>query len=52
MYERSGYDGGRFENRVADRELVERIFKKLPKICYCLWLYENDGLSCAEIAQP
>src|SRR5437588_9782766 len=30
MYERSGYDGGRFEKRVADRELVERVFKQLP----------------------
>jgi RNA polymerase sigma-70 factor (ECF subfamily) len=51
MYERNGYDGGRFENRVADRELVERVFKQLPeKYAICLWLYENDGLSCAEIA--
>ena len=52
MYERSGYDGGRFEKRVADREIVERVFKQLPyKYAICLWLYENDGLSCAEIAQ-
>jgi len=51
MYERNAYDGGRFENRVADRELVERVFKQLPeKYAICLWLYENDGLSCAEIA--
>jgi RNA polymerase sigma-70 factor, ECF subfamily len=51
MYERGGYDGGRFESRVADREIVERIFKQLPpKYAVCLWLYENDGLSCAEIA--
>src|SRR6266699_3461215 len=51
MYERNGYDGGRFENRVADRELVERVLKQLPeKYAICLWLYENDGLSCAEIA--
>ena len=48
---RSGYDGGRFENRVADREIVERVFKQFPeKYAICLWLYENDGLSCAEIA--
>ena len=52
LYERNGYDGGRFESRVADREIVERVFKKLPpKYAVCLWLYENDGLSCAEIAQ-
>jgi RNA polymerase sigma-70 factor, ECF subfamily len=52
LYERNGYDGGRFENRVADREIVERVFRQLPtKYASCLWLYENDGLSCAEIAQ-
>ncbi len=52
MYERGGYDGGRFEGRVADREIVERVFKQLPqKYAVCLWLYENDGLSCAEIAE-
>jgi RNA polymerase sigma-70 factor (ECF subfamily) len=52
LYERGGYDGGRFENRVADREIVERVMKQLqPKYAVCLWLYEHDGLSCAEIAQ-
>ncbi|GCE20392.1 RNA polymerase sigma factor [Dictyobacter kobayashii] len=52
MYERNGYDGGRFESRVADREIVERVFRQLPqKYSVCLWLYENDGLSCAEIAE-
>ena len=50
-YERNGYDGGRFESRVADREIVQRVFQQLPqKYAICLWLYENDGLSCAEIA--
>jgi RNA polymerase sigma-70 factor (ECF subfamily) len=52
LYERNGYDGGRFESRVADREIVERVFQQLPpKYGVCLWLYENDGLSCAEIAE-
>src|SRR3989442_8334335 len=52
MYERGGYDGGRFESRVADGAIVERVFKQLPpKYAVCLWLYENDGLSCAEIAE-
>ncbi len=52
LYERGSYDGGRFENRVADREIVERLFKQLPpKYAVCLWLYENDGRSCAEIAE-
>ena len=51
LYERNGYDGGRFESNVADREIVERVMKQLqPKYASCLWLYENDGLSCAEIA--
>src|SRR6266568_1799585 len=51
LYERGGYDGSRFENRVADREIVERILRQLPpKYAVCLWLYENDGHSCAEIA--
>src|SRR5215469_5206575 len=52
LYERGSYDGARFENRVADREIVERIFKQLPpKYAICLWFYENDGLSCAQIAE-
>lgn len=52
FYERGGYDGGRFENRVADREIVERVMNQLqPKYAICLWLYEHDGRSCAEIAQ-
>src|SRR5690242_17970291 len=52
LYERSGYDGGRFESHVADREIVERVFRQLPKkYAICLWLYEMDGLSCAEIAE-
>lgn len=52
LYERNSYDGGRFESRVADREIVEHVFKQLPpKYAACLWLYENDGLSCAEIAE-
>jgi RNA polymerase sigma-70 factor, ECF subfamily len=52
MYERGGYDGGRFENRVAAQEIVKRVFEQLPKkYAMCLWLYENEGLSCAEIAR-
>src|SRR5437879_8460706 len=52
LYERGSYDGGRFENRFADCEIVQRIFIELPpKYAVCLWLYENDGLSCAQIAE-
>ncbi|HEX8730472.1 MAG TPA: sigma-70 family RNA polymerase sigma factor [Ktedonobacterales bacterium] len=47
----SGYDGGRFEQRVADREIVERVLSRLPeKYAACLLLYEHEGFSCAEIA--
>lgn len=48
----NGYDGGRFEQRVADREIVERVLKRLPdKYRACLLLYEHEGFSCAEIAE-
>ncbi|HEX9067934.1 MAG TPA: RNA polymerase sigma factor, partial [Ktedonobacterales bacterium] len=47
-----GYDGGRFEQHVADRELVNAVLQKLPeKYRSCLLLYEHEGFSCAEIAQ-
>ncbi|MGH2516513.1 MAG: RNA polymerase sigma factor [Ktedonobacterales bacterium] len=47
-----GYDGGRFEQRVADREIVQSILNKLPqKYASCLLLYEHEGFSCAEIAE-
>ncbi|MFI5272014.1 MAG: RNA polymerase sigma factor [Ktedonobacterales bacterium] len=47
-----GYDGGRFEQRVADREIVEAVLHKLPeKYATCLVLYEHEGFSCAEIAE-
>jgi len=48
----SGYDGGRFEQRVADREVVQRVLRRLPeKYAKCLLLYEYEGFSCAEIAE-
>lgn len=48
----AGYDGGRFEQRVADREIVESVLKRLPpKYATCLLLYEHEGFSCAEIAE-
>lgn len=47
----ASYDGGRFEQSVADREVVERVLKRLPeKYAACLLLYEHEGFSCAEIA--
>jgi len=48
----AGYDGGRFEQHVADREIVESVLKRLPpKYAACLLLYEHEGFSCAEIAE-
>ena len=47
-----GYDGARFEQRVADREIVQRVLNRLPsKYAACLLLYEHEGFSCAEIAE-
>ena len=47
-----GYDGGRFEQRVADREVVDSVLNRLPpKYKSCLLLYEHEGFSCAEIAE-
>jgi RNA polymerase sigma-70 factor, ECF subfamily len=46
-----GYDGARFEQHVADREVVQHVLEKLPeKYAICLLLYEYEGFSCAEIA--
>jgi RNA polymerase sigma-70 factor (ECF subfamily) len=46
------YDGARFEQRVADREIVQRVLDRLPsKYAVCLLLYEHEGFSCAEIAE-
>lgn len=46
-----GYRAGCFGDVVADRELVERVFRRLPpRSAVCLWLYEQEGLSCVEIA--
>ena len=48
----SSYDGGRFEQQVADREIVQSILQRLPpKYATCLLLYEHEGFSCAEIAE-
>jgi RNA polymerase sigma-70 factor (ECF subfamily) len=48
----NGYDGGRFEQHVADRDVVASVLNKLPeKYRTCLVLYEHEGFSCAEIAE-
>jgi RNA polymerase sigma-70 factor (ECF subfamily) len=51
VYDGGGNQGGRFEQRVADREIVEKVLSKLPeKYSVCLLLYEHQGFSCNEIA--
>src|SRR4051794_28741999 len=38
-----GYDGGRFEQHVADREVVQTVLKRLPpKYASCLLLYQHE----------
>ena len=52
-YSAFSYRGELFENCIADQEIVKHILWKRmeTKHSLCLWLYENDGLSCAEIAK-
>ena len=51
LYDGGSYNGGRFEQRVADREIVDKVLSKLPeKYATCLLLYEHEGFSCNEIA--
>jgi RNA polymerase sigma-70 factor, ECF subfamily len=51
LYDGGSYNGGRFEQRVADREIVDTVLSKLPvKYTTCLLLYEHEGFSCNEIA--
>lgn len=51
LYDGGSYNGGRFEQRVADREIVDKVLGKLPeKYSVCLLLYEHEGFSCNEIA--
>lgn len=51
LYDGGSYTGGRFEQRVADREIVDKVLSKLPvKYATCLLLYEHEGFSCNEIA--
>ena len=51
LYDGGSYTGGRFEQRVADREIVDTVLGKLPmKYATCLLLYEHEGFSCNEIA--
>lgn len=47
----NSYDGSRFEDRLADREIIERVLGLLPdKYRSALLLYEHEGYSVAEIA--
>jgi RNA polymerase sigma-70 factor (ECF subfamily) len=47
-----GYAGARFEQHVAEHEVVQHVLAQLPeKYAVCLLLYEYEGFSCAEIAE-
>lgn len=51
LYNGASNPSARFEQRVADREIVEKVLSKLPeKYSVCLLLYEHQGFSCNEIA--
>lgn len=46
------YDGGRFENRIADREIIQSVLSKMPpKYSATLLLYEYEGFTVAETAE-
>ena len=48
----SGVNSPRFEERVADHQIIERVFERLsPNYRACLWLHEYEGLSCLEIGE-
>lgn len=50
-HEWRGNAGERFEDRVADREILQRVFRQMPpKYAICLYLAEHEGLSGTEIA--
>ncbi len=52
LQKQGGYNGAGFEERVADRQIIERVFWRMsPKCSACLWLYEHVGLTCPEIAE-
>ncbi len=46
------YDGGRFEQHVAEHDLIQSVLEMMPeKYTICLLLYENEGFTCNEIAE-
>ena len=45
-------NGGVFEKQIADREIIAQIFLRLPRhYAACLWLFEQEGLSCQQISK-
>jgi RNA polymerase sigma-70 factor (ECF subfamily) len=51
-YQQSGINTARFEERVADRQIIERVFGSMsPKYSVCLWLHEHEGFSCSQIGK-
>jgi len=49
---KDGGKGGVFEKQIADREIIAQIFLRLPRhYAVCLWLFEQEGLSCLQISK-
>lgn len=50
--QQSSINSARFEERVADRQIIERVFARMsPKYRACLWLHAHEGLSCPQIGE-
>lgn len=48
----SGVNWARIEERVAEHQIIERVFERLsPNYRACLWLHEYEGFSCLEIGE-
>ena len=49
---RSAINTARFEERVADRQIIERVFERMsPKYRVCLWLNKHEGFSGPQIGE-
>ena len=52
LQKQGSFTGAQFEERVADRQIIEGVFQQMsPKYRTCLWLHEHEGFSCPEIAE-
>jgi RNA polymerase sigma-70 factor, ECF subfamily len=52
MHKQGPFNGAQFEERVADCQIIEEVFRQMsPNYSACLWLHKHEGLSCPEIAE-